>query len=262
MTMVLGDRRIEGQIKRRAEARQIYEQALAQGQTAALLEQERPNIFTQSVANIDPGQEVRVEISYVDVLRYDLGVYEFQFPMVVGPRYHPGSAVRPGEPLPDNLRGKVSPPTPDTARVPDASRISPPVLKPGFRNGHDIMLSIQLDAGVPLQDLEITNHQASRSSQDAPRLAKITLAPEDTIPNKDFVLALYRRWSATGNGTVDPHGSTLGRRHAIGRRLFHADGSTPGGRAAARRCRRVRSSFWSTSRDPCAATRPPWSFGR
>ncbi len=187
MTMVLGDRRIEGQIRRRAEARQIYEQALAQGQTAALLEQERPNIFTQSVANIEPGQEVRVEISYVDVLRYDLGVYEFQFPMVVGPRYNPGSVIRPGEPLPDNLQGKVATPTPDTARVPDASRISPPVLKPGSRNGHDIMLSVRLDAGVPLQDLEVSNHQVA-IKQDAPRLAQITLAPEDTIPNKDFVL--------------------------------------------------------------------------
>jgi Ca-activated chloride channel family protein len=64
MTMVISERKIVGVIKRRAEARQIYEQALHAGQTAALLEQERPNIFTQSVGNIEPGQEVRIEISY------------------------------------------------------------------------------------------------------------------------------------------------------------------------------------------------------
>jgi Ca-activated chloride channel family protein len=89
MTMVIGERRIVGLIKRRAEARSIYENAIAAGQTAALLEQERPNIFVQSVGNIPPKQEVKIEISYVDVLAYDMGVYEFHFPMVVGPRYNP-----------------------------------------------------------------------------------------------------------------------------------------------------------------------------
>src|SRR5687767_14959945 len=91
MTMVLGERKIVGLIKRRAEARSIYQAALAAGQTAALLEQERPNIFTQSVGNIEPGQAVKIEIAYVDVLKYDMGSYEFRFPMVVGPRYIPGT---------------------------------------------------------------------------------------------------------------------------------------------------------------------------
>jgi len=86
MTMEIGERKIVGAIKRRQEARQIYEAALLAGHTTALLEQERPNIFTQSVGNIAPGEEVRIEISYVDVLRYDVGTYEFAFPMVVGPR--------------------------------------------------------------------------------------------------------------------------------------------------------------------------------
>ena len=161
MTMKVGDRQIVGLIKRRAEARSIYEQALAAGQTAALLEQERPNIFTQSVGNIEPDKEVNVEISYVDVLRYDMGAYEFHFPMVVGPRYNPGAPV--GEPnqTPAELEGKVSPPQPDTNRVPDASRISPPVMKPGVRNGHDVSLSVKLDAGVPIQNLKSTNHRAA-----------------------------------------------------------------------------------------------------
>jgi Ca-activated chloride channel family protein len=186
MTMVIGERKIVGLIKRRAEARSIYEQALLAGQTAALLEQERPNIFTQSVGNIEPGQEVRIEISYVDVLRYDMGTYEFAFPMVVGPRYIPGTPSGSTPPTPKELEGKVSPPVPDTDRVPDASRISPPVLKPGVRNGHDVSLSISLDAGVPIQNLKSANHEATIEKGE--RTAAIKLSEADSIPNKDFVL--------------------------------------------------------------------------
>ena len=190
MTMVIGERKIVGIIKRRAEARQIYEQALAAGQTAALLEQERPNIFTQSVGNIDPAQEVKIEISYVDVLNYDMGTYEFHFPMVVGPRFIPGAPVGDPQPTPPELQGKVSPPVPNTTRVPDASRISPPVLKPGHRNGHDISLSLRLDAGVPIQGLKAANHEAEVVRKGKKR-AEVTLSPADSIPNKDFVLRYH-----------------------------------------------------------------------
>ena len=193
MTMVIAERRIVGVIQRREDARRIYEQALLAGQTAALLEQERPNIFTQSVGNIGPGQEVNIEISYVDVLRYDVGSYEFQFPMVVGPRYNPGAPIAGSQPNPPELQGQVSPPTPDTTRVPDASRISPPVLKPGVRNGHDITLRVKLDAGVPVQDLTVANHQAT-IQRDGDRRATIALDPADSLPNKDFVL----RYDVTG----------------------------------------------------------------
>ena len=187
MTMVVGDRRIVGVIKRRADARSIYQQALAAGQTAALLEQQRPNIFTQSVGNIGPHEEVRIEISYVDVLRYDMGTYEFNFPMVVGPRYNPGVPIRPAAATPDNLVGKVSPPEPDTTRVPDASRISPPVLKPGERTGHDISLSVTLNSGVPVRDLKVAHHQAE-IERGGPSRARVKLSPADSLPNKDFVL--------------------------------------------------------------------------
>jgi len=204
MTMVVGERRIVGLIKRRAEARQIYEQALERGATAALLEQERPNIFTQSVGNIPPGQDVLIEISYVDVLEYDMGTYEFHFPMVVGPRYIPGSPTSTVPPVPEELKGKVGELdksklvegpdqpkgtgwAPDTGRVPDASRITPPVLKPGYRTGHDISLAVSLDAGVPIQDLKVTNHEADLQ-QIGDRRATVKLSPRDAIPNKDFVL--------------------------------------------------------------------------
>jgi len=204
MTMVIGQRQIVGVIKRRAEARQIYEEALARGATAALLEQERPNIFTQSVGNIQPGQEVKIEISYVDVLEYDMGVYEFHFPMVVGPRYIPGSPTSKIPPVPEELKGKVgeldkskvpegteAPKgtgwAPDTDRVPDASRITPPVLKPGFRTGHDISLSVWVDAGVPIRDIRIPNHKATLDREGGSELSA-ELEPADAIPNKDFVL--------------------------------------------------------------------------
>ncbi|HVG17577.1 MAG TPA: VIT domain-containing protein, partial [Blastocatellia bacterium] len=87
MTMRVGDRTVRGRIKRREEARAIYEAARAAGNVASLLDQERPNIFTQSVANIMPGEKVTVTISYVETLKYEDGSYEFVFPMVVGPRY-------------------------------------------------------------------------------------------------------------------------------------------------------------------------------
>ena len=205
MTMTVGERRIVGLIKRRAEAQAIYQEAIKQGKTASLLEQERPNIFTQSVGNIQPNDEVRIEISYVDVLDYDMGTHEFHFPMVVGPRYIPGTPTTKMPELPDELEGKVgelegtldgvrdgADPSgtgvaPDTDRVPDASRITPPVLKPGYRTAHDISLSVSLDAGVPIQDIKIVNHKAEVNRVEASG-ATAVLSPADSIPNKDFVM--------------------------------------------------------------------------
>ncbi len=170
MNLVVGDRRVVGIIKRREVARQIYDKAIKQGATAALLDQERPNIFTQMVGNIRPGKPVNIEISYVDVLEYDMGVYTFHFPMVVGPRYNPGMSQSGHSP-----------------RVPDAARITPPVLKPGQRNGHDISLAVALDAGVPIRDLKIDSHKV-KLERDGKSRASVALSPADAMPNKDFVL--------------------------------------------------------------------------
>src|SRR6187399_725392 len=81
MTMTIGTRIVRGNIMKREEARQVYEAAKTEGKAASLLDQERPNIFTQSVANIMPGEKITVEISYVETLTYDDGMYEFVFPM-------------------------------------------------------------------------------------------------------------------------------------------------------------------------------------
>ena len=132
------------------------------------MEQERPNIFTQSVGNIGPGEKIDIEISYVDVLKYDMGSYEFHYPMVVGPRYNPGNTAA-------------------GPAVPDAARITPPVLKPGERTGHDVSLTVNLDAGVPIHNLANSNHKV-HTIKKGDSQARIRLLQEDSIPNKDFVL--------------------------------------------------------------------------
>src|SRR6185436_15900300 len=83
MTMLVGDRTVRGKIMPREQAQAVYEGAKARGYTASLLDQERPNVFTQSVANILPDNQVTITISYVETLRYEDGSYEFVFPMVV-----------------------------------------------------------------------------------------------------------------------------------------------------------------------------------
>jgi Ca-activated chloride channel family protein len=177
MIMVVGQRNIYGEIHKRLEARQIYEQARAAGKRTALLEQERPNIFTQSVANIQPGEEIVITIRYVQALKYDHGVYRYVFPMVVGPRFIPGA--------PTGKQGTGW--APDTNEVPDASRITPPVLKPGRRSGHDISLTVTLDAGLSIEDLNSKSHDIELTDEGVGK-ATVSIMTQDTIPNKDFVL--------------------------------------------------------------------------
>ena len=177
MTMTVGDRTVRGKILRREEAEAVYEAAKNNGQTASLLNQERPNIFTQSVANILPGEQIKITISYVETLKYENGSYEFVFPMVVGPRYVPGNASgRQGEGF-----------APDTDQVPDASRITPRPAPAGMRAGHDISLEVTLDAGVPLDGLDSKTHETDIERPDDHR-ARVRLKDEATIPNKDFIL--------------------------------------------------------------------------
>ncbi len=122
LKVVIGDRFIEGEIHERKEARQIYETAAANGQKAGLIEQERPNLFTTSLANIGPGETVAIQIEYQDKARLDNGVWSTRFPMVIGPRYIP----KPTEPaLVADTSGRIGIANP---RVPDAARITPPVL--------------------------------------------------------------------------------------------------------------------------------------
>ncbi|HEU0174471.1 MAG TPA: VIT domain-containing protein, partial [Blastocatellia bacterium] len=177
MTMIVGDRTIKGKINRREEAQAIYEAAREAGHTASLLDQERPNIFTQSVANIAPGAEVKITISYVEFLNYEDGTYKFVFPMVVGPRYIPG------RPIGKRGGGRA----PDTNQVPDASRITPRVASKDTRAGHDISIEVKLDTGVPIDGLKSTLHEIDVARPDDHR-AVVRLKDQATIPNKDFIL--------------------------------------------------------------------------
>ncbi|MEO1170458.1 MAG: VIT and VWA domain-containing protein [Myxococcota bacterium] len=179
MRMKIGQREIIAEIKKREEARRTYEQAKKDGHTAALLEQERPNIFTQSVANIEPGKKIDVVISYLQTLTYDAGQYEFVFPMVVGPRFNPGAASD----KPNSGKGWH----PDTNQVPDASRISPPYLGGGVRSGHDISLELVADAGIPIRAWDAPTHQVEETATLDGTL-KLALSDKDSIPNRDFIL--------------------------------------------------------------------------
>jgi Ca-activated chloride channel family protein len=177
MTMMVGTRTVRGRILRREEAQAVYEAARSNGQVAGLLDQERPNIFTQSVANIMPGEKVTVTISYVETLKYEDGSYKFVFPMVVAPRYIPGAATSAGT-------GGTSP---NTMQVPDASRITPPVTPRGTRVGHDISVDVWLDAGVPIDELKSISHEIDVERPNG-WSAHVRLKNKDEIPNKDFVL--------------------------------------------------------------------------
>ncbi|HJP94891.1 MAG TPA: VIT and VWA domain-containing protein [Pyrinomonadaceae bacterium] len=178
MTMMVGDRVVRGKILPREQAQAVYEAAKQGGKVASLLDQERPNIFTQSVANILPGNQVKITISYVETLKYENGTYEFMFPMVVGPRYVPGTPS--GE---KQGNGFAS----DTDRVPDASRITPRPIPPDMRSGHDISLNVELDAGLIIDNIESKTH-AIDIERPNPRSAHLRLKENATIPNKDFVL--------------------------------------------------------------------------
>lgn len=164
--MTIGKRRIRGIIRDRKEAEQIYEEAKAQGYVASLLAEERPNIFRQSIANIEPGNEIDVNIRYFSRLDYVDGWYEFVFPMVVGPRFNP-----PGSQSPDVT-----------------------YRKPSERNGQDISLRVDVDAGVPVDRIECKTHETTKSVSSPSKFA-MQLKPDNTIPNKDFVL----RYRVAGN---------------------------------------------------------------
>ncbi|MEM6994772.1 MAG: VIT and VWA domain-containing protein, partial [Myxococcota bacterium] len=184
MRMIVGERVIESDVMRRDAARQTYEEARKTGHTAALLEQERPNVFTQSLANIPPGEDIDVEIHYVQTLSYDAGEYEFVFPMVIGPRYVSGEGT--GEPA------AGSGDTRDTKRVPDASRISPPIVGSGMRRGDDLDLEVRAETGYAIDKWRVPTHEVEHDVAGT-RLT-VRLPEADERPNRDFVM----RYKAAG----------------------------------------------------------------
>jgi Ca-activated chloride channel family protein len=205
MTMRVGERVARGVVRRRDEARLIYDAARNAGNIATLLNQERPNIFTQSVANIMPGEKVTVTISYVATMKYEDGSYEFVFPMVVAPRYIPAQpAAGVGK-----AAGAVGPEAnAPAAQVNDGSRINPPVMPGGMRAGHDISIEVALDAGVRIDAIRSSSHELDLE-RPTTHSAVARLKNRAEIPNKDFIL----RYEVSGRGVED---GVLAHRSPVG----------------------------------------------
>ena len=173
--MTVGERKIRGIIRDRDEAQQIYNQAKRAGKVASLLTQERPNVFTQKVANIEPGKKIDINIKYFHTLAYDDGWYEWVFPMVVGPRFNPPGST-------DGI-GAVS----RGGRGASGQSTEVAYLAPNERSGHDISLQVAVNAGVNIERMKSVNHVIENNAgSGAERIVK--LSSRDSIPNKDFVL--------------------------------------------------------------------------
>jgi Ca-activated chloride channel family protein len=162
MLFRIRDRVVIGEIRPRGEAREVYEQAKSEGKTAALTEQERPNLFTQSVANIPPGESVEVVLRYVHEIPFDDGRYRFVFPTTIGPRYMPAS------------------------KIAEAAPITIGVLPQGMRAAHDVDIAVELSPASAFAEIGARSHRIVTGADGGRRI--VTLAGDDRIPNKDFIL--------------------------------------------------------------------------
>jgi len=183
LRMHIGERIIEGQIKEKQQARKEYQQAKSSGKRASLVEQERPNIFTTSVANIGPDEDIVIEITYQQPVRYLDETFSLRFPMVVAPRYIPGKMIVSGF---EGTGWSVN-----TDQVPDASRITPPVLDTEQDSEHrsinPVKIKIDLDAGFLLSRINSPYHQIDIGIPDKTRYS-IQLQNKQVPADRDFVL--------------------------------------------------------------------------
>ncbi|WP_051711913.1 VIT domain-containing protein [Spirillospora albida] len=181
LRMEAADRVIEGTLKERGRAREEYDAAIAAGRRAAIAEEDRPDVFTMRVGNILPGERVTIRLALDQPLPYETGTgATFRFPLVVAPRYIPGA------PLGDAQAGPGI--AEDTDAVPDASRISPPVLLPGFPDPVRLSIAVDIDpAGLPLTEIHSALHVVTDYS-DGERV-KVRLRPGERL-DRDFILRL------------------------------------------------------------------------
>ncbi|WP_328470109.1 VIT domain-containing protein [Actinoplanes sp. NBC_00393] len=176
MSMTAADRTVAAELRERAEARAEYDRAVAAGQRASIAEEERPDVFTMRVGNILPGERVTVRLRLVGPLAYEDGAATFRFPLVVAPRYVPGV------PLSGPYAGDGQ--HPDTDAVPDASRITPPVLLPGFPNPLKLSIGVEVDpAGLDLGEVRSSLHTVTDDD------GTLRIAPGERA-DRDFVLRL------------------------------------------------------------------------
>ena len=167
MRMKIGERIIEAKIKERQKARQEYETALKDGKNAALLEQQRPNVFQMNVGNIMPGDIVRVELEYTEILIPEDGVYSFVYPTVVGPRYSNQQAI---------------------ASTKQEHWVANPYLKEGVAPLNTFEIECVIAAGLPLSDVKCESHDVDITYRGSDK-ADVTLKGTDKFQgNRDFIL--------------------------------------------------------------------------
>lgn len=178
----IGCRTIEGVLQGRTAARKDYQKAIEAGRTASIAEQERPDIFTVRVGNIAPGETVSVTLELEGPLALEGELACFRFPLVVSPKYITGDPI-PGPQLGSGYQK-------DTHQVPDASRISPPLLLPGLPNPVHLSIDVFVDpAGLKLAGLTSSLHQVDIVTYDD-GCYRVVLGPSERL-NRDFVLNLH-----------------------------------------------------------------------
>ena len=165
MTMTIGDRMIVAKIQEKQQAKQTYDTAKKAGKTASLLEQRRPNVFQMSVANILPGDNIRVELKYTELLAPTSGVYEFVYPTVVGPRYSNQAAAT----APESEQWVANPYI--TEKSAKELTEEPPYL---------FDITTHLSTGIPLQMVNCSSHDVKIDYQN-PSAAAISLSEEVMI---------------------------------------------------------------------------------
>ena len=192
LEMLIGERRIVGRIRERAQAKKIYQAARKAGKKASLVEQQRPNLFTNRVANIGPGEEITVRMEYVQAVDFSADAFSLRFPMTITPRYIPGAPIVQGVELEegevlvaDPYHGWAVP----TDQVPDAAAISPR-LDPRVGSDHQpispIEITAALDMGMPLATVESPYHDIALSRRAG--VYSISLVNGVSEMDRDFVL--------------------------------------------------------------------------
>ncbi len=191
MEMRIGERRIVGRVREKQEAKKIYRAAKKAGKKASLVEQQRPNLFTNRVANIGPGEEITVMLEYVEPVAYSAGVFSLRFPMTITPRYMPGTPVSAGvgEALPSLSMDPYLGWAQATDQVTDAGAISPLLFPdPGSDSAplNAITISARLDMGMPLAIVNSPYHDIALSRSAG--VYDVKLLNKVSEMDRDFVL--------------------------------------------------------------------------
>ena len=189
MRMYIGERFIEGEIREKEQARKEYEQAKSEGRKTSLVEQQRANLFTTSVANIAPGEKVIIEIEYLEDLKFEEGVFSLRYPLTLTPRYIPGRTT-------EDRQGSGW--SADTDLVNDASSITPPMVSSS--NSHRVSLHASVNAGMPLEIIASRYHPVNVSEANGNYL--VSLAGGRAPMDHDFELLWRPTPAATPRAMV------------------------------------------------------------